>query len=133
MKTLVLLAGLVFAGCHASAGVSTSSEPVPTMPAPQWVPLADGYSATTPSQQIDLRGRGEFARLRIQGTSGTPVIKQITIDYSDSEPAQVVRIDEQLAPGQVRDIDLNGGRRPVKRIIVYAEPQSSGQYTVFGV
>lgn len=138
MKSPGLFALVVCAGLGCEAGVHTQPTyarygPEARLPQSEWVQLADRYSADAPSQQIDLRGRGEFRKIRVEGARGAPVINKVTIDYSDDEPAQVVPIHEQLSPGEGRDIDLNGGRRPVKRIIVYAEPGYGGAYSVLGV
>jgi len=133
MKRVCLLATLIggLGACAATvsepAYVVSGHERVST----RWVMLADHYSAENKGQQIMLRGRGEFRRLRIEGERGAPVIKQVTIDYENLSP-QIVHLNTQLPAGQGQTIRLNGNGAEIKRVIVYTEPQYGGMYSVFG-
>jgi hypothetical protein len=135
--SLLLMTVVAAAGCEASVQTQPTYaryEPAPPPSghvSPEWVQLADRYSAETPSQQILLRGRGEFRAIRVEAARGAPLIKKVTIDYEDGTP-QVVNLEARLAPGEGKTIDLNGGRREVKRVIVYSEPGFGGAYNLFG-
>jgi hypothetical protein len=140
MKQLVLLVTL--AGIAASMGCTASvragdpayaREPTRVQRVDtRWVTIADRYSADSNRQFINLRGQEAYRRIRIEASRGAPVIKQVGIEYADSRDTQVIRIDERLAPGQGRTIDLHGGRRPIQRIIVYTQPEYGGAYSVYG-
>jgi hypothetical protein len=142
MKRLVLLtiiAGTV--GCEGSVQTAQPTyaryEPAPRPVRPvetRWVTLADRNSADSNRQFINIHGRDAFRQIRVEAARGTPVIKQVAIEFADDiGNPQVVRIDSRLPPGQGQTIDLNGGRRPIQRIIVYTAPEYGGSYSVFGV
>ncbi len=152
MKRIVLLASIVFAtGAGCTASVQTrpaqptyvSNEPPPPPPprpgpgpgpvADRWVTLAESFAASTNRQMINISGRGEYRRIRVEATNGAPVIHQVAIEYMDDTNTQVVKIDSRLPPGAGQVIDLAGGRRSVRRIIVYSEPQFGGSYAVYGL
>jgi hypothetical protein len=130
-----ILVGL--AGCE--AGVQTRAaypaqtyEPAPVAHQPQgrWITLAEGYSAQSDKQTIKVNGQDAFRRIRIESVGGTPVIRQIGVEYS-SGATQKLTVDERLAPGQARTFTLNAGE-PVHRIIVYADPAYGGRYSLYG-
>ena len=60
------------------------------------------------------------------------MITQVKIEYVDSPDMQTVTMNQRLPPGQGETIELNGGRRQIKRIIVYSEPHFGGEYSVLG-
>jgi len=140
MIRLALFASLLAVGaCEGSAGIRTggptyagASSPAPVQES-RWVTLAEHNSVDGNRQFINVRGQDAFRKIRIEASGGAPVIKQVAIEFSDDRGnAQVVRMDARLSAGQGQTIDLNGGRRPVQRIIVYTEPQFGGSYSVFG-
>jgi len=129
---------LALGACQGSAGIRTggptyaASSPAPVETS-RWVTLADHNSVDGNRQFINVRGQDAFRKIRIEASRGAPVIKQVAIEFSDDRGnTQVVRMDARLSAGQGQTIDLNGGRRPVQRIIVYTEPQFGGSYSVFG-
>jgi hypothetical protein len=137
MKRLAIISILLgMAGCE--AGVQTRNAAYPAYePAPRpgrvqsrWVTLADHFSAQSDKQTIKVNGQDAFRRLRIEAVGGAPVIRQIGVEYS-SGATQKLTVEERLAPGQARTFTLNGGE-PVHRIIVYADPQYGGAYSVYG-
>jgi len=148
MNRIALLVSIVSAGslgCQASlqAGtarpgyVAPSEPPPPPPPGPprvseRWVTLAESFSAATNRQFINVLGRGEFQRIRVAATQGAPVINQVAIEYMDDTNTQVVKIDARVPPGHGQVIDLAGGRRQIRRIVVYSDPQSGGSYAVYG-
>lgn len=140
MKRLALFAFITSLAGACTASVSSDPAYPRSGPGPRaervqtrWVTLADRYSADSNRQQIAIRGQDAFRRIRIEGSRGAPVIKQVAIEFADTRDTQVIRMDERLAPGQGRTIDLNGGRRPVQRIIIYTAPEYGGSYSVYGV
>lgn len=97
----------------------------------RWVPLARGYTARTDRQFIHVGGTGRYRKLRIEAVRGEPVILQIAVEFMD-KTTQVVKYRESLPAGSGEVIDLNGGDRRIKRIIVYTDPYSRGAYSVYG-
>jgi hypothetical protein len=96
----------------------------------RWTPLASRFSASANRQFINVRGAERLDKLRIEADRGTPVIKQIAIEYTDGN-TQKVRFDERLPAGAGEVIRLNPDQ-PIQRIIVYTEPGYGGQYSVYG-
>jgi hypothetical protein len=144
---LALIALVSLAGCEASVQSRPAGyaryEPAPApayRPAPgrpaapdgRWITLADRYSAESNRQYIAIKGQDAFRRIRIEADRGAPVIRQVAIEFADTRDTQVVKLDARIAPGQGQTIDLNGGRRPVQRIVVYTDG-GPGSYSVFGV
>ena len=97
----------------------------------RWVTIADRYSADNDRQFISVNG-GEFRRLRLEAVRGAPVIHKVAIEFVNDPDVQVIDINARLREGEGQDIDLNGGRRQVRRIVVYSEPGSGGAYSVYG-
>jgi hypothetical protein len=96
----------------------------------RWVPVARGYTGDARRQFINLRGRADFDRLRIESVRGAPVINQIAVEYTDGT-TQKVRLDARLPRGSGEVIRLNRNQG-INRIIVYAEPGYGGAYSVYG-
>jgi len=137
MLRVTLLASLLGIGCTGSASVSATrpqySSTTPTRVESSWVMLADRNTVDSNRQFINVRGQDAFRKIRIEAAGGAPVIKQVAIEFADEiGNPQVVRLDQRMPAGQGQTIDLNGGRRPIQRIIVYTEPQYGGTYSVFG-
>ena len=95
----------------------------------RWVTLANNYSAQSNRQFIHV-DNGDFRRIRVEAVRGTPVIKQVAVEFNDVPNTQVIQMDARLTPGQGQTISLNG--RDVKRVIVYTDPSYGGAYSVFG-
>jgi hypothetical protein len=137
-----ILGTLAIGGCEAGVRTGPSyaspAEPAPVaqpgrVAATRWVTLADRTSADSNRQFINIEGRDAYRQIRIEANRGAPIIKQIAIEFADERGnPQVIRMDARLPAGEGQTIDLNGGRRPVQRIIVYTEP-GGGSYSVFGV
>ena len=96
----------------------------------RWVGLARAFSARTERQFIHVDG-GRYRRLRVEAVRGEPVIRKIAIEFGDGT-AQAVDVDMRLTSGAGEVIDLNGGARNIKRIIVYSDPRSRGSYSIYG-
>ena len=61
----------------------------------RWVPLARAYTADARRQFINVRGRADFERLRIESERGAPVSNQGAVEYTDGS-VQKVRFDARL-------------------------------------
>ena len=96
----------------------------------RWAPLAQGYSARSDRQFINLGG-ARYRKLRVEAVRGEPVILKIAIEFAD-KTNQAVEYRESLPAGTGEVIDLNGGDRRINRIIVYTDPHSRGSYSVYG-
>ena len=96
----------------------------------RWVGLARAFSARTERQFIHVDG-GRYRKLRVEAVRGEPVIRKIAIEFGDGT-AQAVDVDMRLPAGAGEVIDLNGGARNIKRIIVYSDPRSRGSYSIYG-
>jgi hypothetical protein len=97
----------------------------------RWVPLAQGYSARTDRQFINLGGYGRYRKLRIEAVRGEPVLLKIAIEFANGTN-QAVEYREALPAGTGEVIDLNGDVRRIKRIIIYTDPRSRGSYSIYG-
>jgi hypothetical protein len=147
--TRLILASLLFAGCAATVRTEPTyathepayREPVrraPHQPPPQrddrrdsrWVTIADRYSANNDRQFIAVNG--EFRRLRVEAVRGAPVIHKVAIEFQNDSNVQVFDINARMRDGQGQNIDLNGGVRQVRRIVVYTEPGQGGAYSIYG-
>ena len=142
MRSIFFVAALGLLGCEAqvqSRPVYSTTQPGYAEPTvvernprfrENWVTLADGYSAQTDRQFINLRGREPLRKIRVEAVHGSPVINQIAIEYMDGN-TQKVPINARLPNGEAQVIDVNHGQ-PINRIIVYADPRFGGSYSVFG-
>jgi hypothetical protein len=127
-------------GC---APASTSMEPAPR-PSPAsggfqaqqpraeaWVPLGDPVEVTELQQTIYVSGHGgNIGQLLIQGMTGEPEIAQIQVEFMD-DAMKRVDLQKRFRPGDGQVIELRDDR-PIKRIIVFIDPSSSGTYKIFG-
>jgi hypothetical protein len=96
----------------------------------RWTPLAQGFSARTERQFINLGG-ARFRKLRIEGVRGDPMITRVAVEFNDKS-VQVMDYQDSLPAGTGEVIDLNGDVRRINRIIVYAAPNSRGSYSIYG-
>jgi hypothetical protein len=71
-----------------------------------------------------------FSQILVKAIDGAPEIEQIVIEYRD-RGSQAVRIERKLVAGQSQVIELRE-KRPIDRIIVRTDPDSHGDYVVFG-
>jgi hypothetical protein len=97
----------------------------------RWTPLAQGYSARTERQFINVGGPSRFRKLRIEGVRGNPVVMKIAIEFAN-KTTQVVEYRDTFPAGTGEVIDLNGDTRRINRIIVYTDPSSRGAYSIYG-
>jgi len=96
----------------------------------QWVLLSHDFPTRAERQIID--GGGErFRRLRIEAAHGEPTITKVVVEFANGT-SQVFDLDMHLTHGAGEVISFGGGDRRIRRIIVYADPQSRGAYSVLG-
>lgn len=130
---LIVSATAFGAGCAATVdsrpGYATGPARHEPRVSTRWVTLADHFSANANRQFIHV-DRGDLRRIRVEAVRGTPVIKQVAVEFNDVPDTQIIQLDARLTPGQGQTISLNG--RDVKRVIVYTEPSYGGEYSVFG-
>jgi hypothetical protein len=96
----------------------------------RWRTLASAYTTQGQRQFIHVNG-ARLSKLRIESVRGTPVIQKIAVEFGDGS-SQAVDLNMRLPRGAGEVIDLNGATRKVNRIIVYADPQTRGSYSVYG-
>jgi len=97
----------------------------------RWVSLGNGYKAYNARQMISVDAGNRYSKLRIQGTSGAPVVTRITVQFANGG-RQEVELNERLSGGAGSVIDLNGDTRKITRIIVHTDGRSRGEYAVYG-
>ena len=96
----------------------------------RWTAIGSRFTPATKSNQIILRGRGRFDKIRVEADRGQPVITGVTVEYMNNA-TQVITMRSRLSTGSGEVIRLNRDT-PIKRVIVYAEPRAGGRYTVYG-
>jgi len=96
----------------------------------RWVPITRGTSRAGRTDFF-LPNKQRYRKIRIEGTRGEPVIVKVAIEFGNGTN-QVVNFNSAFPPGVGEVIDLTNETRIVKRIIVDADPQSRGQFSVWG-
>lgn len=98
----------------------------------RWVTILDRYTVNSGRQFIPLSGRyGALDQIRIERANGSPFVRRVEIQFMNGQ-TQVVPVRRALEPGQPVIIDLAGGRRAVRRIIVYTRPDYQSAYSIYG-
>ena len=139
MKKLILL-GLVL-GC--GGGPMNTVEPAPRpdparggiqaeQPAVEhWVNLGVPTEVTPLQRTLQISGHGgKIAQLLIKGVSGEPEIQQIQIEFADKSMKRV-DLKKRLLPGDGQVVELRD-ERPIEKIDVFMDPDSTGQIEIFG-
>ncbi|HEU0036502.1 MAG TPA: hypothetical protein VFQ53_38080 [Kofleriaceae bacterium] len=144
MNRVALLSCLVLGAC----APRTTSYPAPASPPPpsnagafhevqprqpvvaDWFVLGQAVQTGELTQTIYVDGRDPVSQLLVKADSGEPEIEQIEITYSDNQSKRVT-LDRKLVAGDGQVIELRE-RRAIQKIVVYADPDSRGQYTIFG-
>ena len=97
-----------------------------------WVVLMDRYSTSSDRQMIPLTNmRSRFHQIWIQGERGAPYVYKVYVEFMNGT-YQTLDINRRLRPGQGVMMDLNGGMRALRRIVVYTEPEYGSSYSIFG-
>jgi hypothetical protein len=85
------------------------------------VTLASGVTVSNDGRTFINVGRhaGRFGRLEINAESGRTFIKQVYVQFDNGQEQVVRNLDARLGRNQTVTIDLDGGRRAIRRIVVY--------------
>jgi len=97
----------------------------------RWVSLGNGYKAYNARQQIAVDPNNRYRKIRIEGTSGAPMVTRVMVEFGNGQ-RQVVDLNERLNGGAGSVIDLNGDTRHIRRIVVQTDGRSRGEYAVYG-
>jgi hypothetical protein len=81
----------------------------------------DGRTFITVGSQL-----GRFSTLQISAAGGRTFIQQVYVDFGNGQEQIVRNIDRTLVGNESLTIDLDGGRRAIRRIVVYGNPLHSG-------
>ncbi len=96
----------------------------------RWVPITRGNSRTGRTDFF-LPGKQRYRKIRIEGIRGEPVIAKVAIEFANGG-TQLVYVNAALPVGAGEVIDLTNDVRTVTRVIVDTNPQSRGQFAVYG-
>jgi hypothetical protein len=110
-------------------------------PAYRPVTLASGLSFAGSNRRFITVGAdaGRFAALRIDAAGGRTFIKQVYVQFENGQEQVVRDVDRTLARGEALTLDLDGGRRAIRRIVVYGSDgnfgwrRSAGAFTVTAI
>lgn len=92
-------------------------------------PLPPVYRPVTLASELRLPGNGQtiinagaqlgrFGTLQITATSGRVFVRQVYVQFADGERQIVRNLDRTLTGGERLTLDLDGGRRAIRRIVV---------------
>jgi hypothetical protein len=94
-----------------------------------WSLLGSG-ELNMPIQKLMVGAQaGRFGHLRIQATSGRPVIRHVYVRFVDNT-LQVIDVDRRLRPGEFVDLDVAGGARRISSVTIQGRPDPRAAYTV---
>jgi hypothetical protein len=69
---------------------------------------------------------GRFGTLQISAAGGRTFIKQVYVQFENGQEQVLRNLDATLVGSQALTLDLDGGRRAIRRIVVYGNPLHSG-------
>jgi len=103
--------------------------------APVWFNLTEATRIDSGRQFFNILGQsGKLSQIRLQNLGGRSEIKQVAIEFDNgdrNQRTQVVRFDTMLDRNNpMLTIDLDGGFRNVKRIIVYGSSGRGAAYKI---
>jgi hypothetical protein len=70
---------------------------------------------------------GRFQTLQISAGAGRTFIKQVYVQFENGQEQVIRNIDRTLARTQSLTVDLDGGRRAIRRIVVYGDDLNNGR------
>jgi hypothetical protein len=107
-------------------------DPAAGSPVTGWLVLARGPAAhTAGTLTFDVTERTPVSQLLLKAVDGAPEIEQIEIEYTGNQGSQIIRLGRPLNAGDGQVIELRN-RRQISKLIVVTDPDSSGEYIVFG-
>jgi hypothetical protein len=95
----------------------------------EWIELGGGTVGGL-SQSHVVATQRPIETLLVQAVDGAPEIEVIQIHYRDGQTRRV-RLQRTLPADDGQVIELRE-RRPISRIVVFTDPDSSGEYVLFG-
>ena len=142
MRKLLIL--MLAVGCGGGTGglsnANSTPRPSPTQGGFQaeatpvvasWVNLGSPAPTTQSQQTLQLDGQGgPVSQLLVKGVSGEPEIDLIQIEYMDKS-LKGVELHKRFVPGDGQVIELKENR-PIRKIIVFIDPDSQGTVEIFG-
>jgi len=104
-------------------------------PVRAWFNLTEATRIDSGREFFNILGKsGQLSQIRLQNLGGRSEIKQVAIEFDNgdrNQRTQVVRFDTMLDRNNpTLTIDLDGGYRTVKRIIVYGSTGRGAAYQI---
>ncbi len=69
---------------------------------------------------------GAFRKLELNAAGGRTFIKQVYVQFADGQEQVIRNLDRTLSRGEQLSLDLDGGRRAIRRIVVYGTEINNG-------
>ena len=69
---------------------------------------------------------GRFQKLDIRSASGRTFIKQVYVQFDNGQEQVLRNLDRTLVGNDCLTLDLDGGRRSIRRIVVYGNELNNG-------
>jgi hypothetical protein len=97
-------------------------------PAYRSVTLASGLQFAHQNRAfIDVGARaGRFGSLQISATGGRTLIRQVTVQFADGQQQVLRNLNRTLVGNESLNLDLDGGRRAIRRIVVSGTDLNNG-------
>jgi hypothetical protein len=96
-----------------------------------WTVVATPTPASHAREYIEVDpDRGSLVRLRIEASSGRPIVRAVRLDYKNGK-SRVVQLDRVLEKGKPAYVDLAPGQR-LERIVVTSEGSAKASYAIYG-
>ena len=84
-----------------------------------WKVLGEAKISRGQAEEIKVGGdEGVFKRLKLEVRGADVQFKKITVVYESGDPEEVEVRDEVKRGSQTRPIDLKGGRRAIKKVLL---------------
>ena len=98
-----------------------------------WVALTSPMQLDRRANIIDVNQRRPFQQLRLQTSNGMSFIDRVIVRFENGE-RQVIDVNQRLSTrNPMINLDLEGQRRRVDRIIVMGDSRRGGAIQVFGI
>jgi hypothetical protein len=69
---------------------------------------------------------GQFQKLDIRSATGRTFIKQVYVQFDNGQEQVLRNLDRTLVGNECLTLDLDGGRRSIRRIVVYGNELNNG-------
>jgi hypothetical protein len=97
-----------------------------------WIELASPTTVKHGREYISLNTEtGELDRLRIDATSGRPIVLTVRINFKNGT-SRIARIDHAIDKKKPVEVDLKGAQY-VESLVVVTDPVSNAEYKVMGL